>query len=108
MMSGLTREAVAQPAGQRRGKHIEKEQRGCQRAHLLVGGVEFALDQREFAGQDVAVDVVEQVESDKQQQRPLGGAETGARTVWCVAGNVFSIRGKLREISELSQPTDKA
>ena len=79
----LAREAVAEPAGERRGEHIEEEERGGQRAHLLVGGVEFALDQREFAGKDVAVDVVEQVEGDEQQQRPLGGGEAGARrTGW--------------------------
>jgi hypothetical protein len=71
----LAREAVSEPAGQRGGDHIEEEQRGGQRAHLLVGGVEVALDQRQFAGQDVAVDVVEQVEADEQHQRRHGGAD---------------------------------
>ena len=68
----LAREAVAEPAGERRGEHVEDEQRGGERAHLLVGGVELALDEREFAGKDVAVDVVEQVEGDEQQERAAG------------------------------------
>ena len=68
----LAREAVAEPAGERRGEHVEEEERGGQRAHLLVGGVEFALDEREFAGEDVAVDVVEQVEGDEQQRASPG------------------------------------
>ena len=74
----LAAEAVAQPAGERRGEHVEDEQRGGERAHLLVGGVKLALDQRDFAGQNVAVNVVEEVEADEQQQRPQGGAEAGA------------------------------
>jgi len=43
--------------------------------------VEVALDKREFAGKNVAVNVVEQVEADEQQQRRLGGAESRARRV---------------------------
>ena len=75
----LARKAVSQPAGQRRGEHVEEKQRRGERAHLLVGGVEFALDERELAGQNVAVNVVEQIEGDEQQQRPQGGADAGAK-----------------------------
>ena len=65
---GLAAEAVAEPASERSGNHVEEEERGGQRAHLVVGGVELALDQRNFAGEDVAVNVVEQIEADQQQQ----------------------------------------
>ena len=71
-------EVVAQPAGQRRRKHIKHKQRRGQRAHLLIGGVKLALDQRYLAGQNIAVNVVEKVQADKQQQRPHGGADAGA------------------------------
>ena len=72
-----------------RGDHIKDEQRRGQRAHLLVGGVKFLLDQRKFAGKDIAVDVVEQVQGDEQQQRPLGGGEAGAGLVSYVDQNVL-------------------
>ena len=55
----LARKAIAKPAGQRRGNHIKKKQRRRQRAHLVVGGVEVALDKRELAGKDVAVNVIQ-------------------------------------------------
>ena len=57
----LAAEVVAQPAGDGRSDHIKDEQSGSQRAHLLIGGVEFALDERDFAGKNVAVNVVEEV-----------------------------------------------
>ena len=37
--------AITQPAGQRGGEHVEEEERGGQSAHLVVGGVEVALNQ---------------------------------------------------------------
>ena len=40
--------------------------------------MELALDERDLAGQDVAVDVVEQVERDQQRDRANGGAQAGA------------------------------
>ena len=70
---------VSQPAGERGGEHVKDKQRRSERAHLLVGGVEFALDERDLAGENVAVNVVEEVEADEQQQRPQGGADAGAK-----------------------------
>ncbi len=47
---GLAREAVAEPSSRRSGNHVKEEERRRQRAHLVIGGVEVALDQRKFAG----------------------------------------------------------
>ena len=69
----LAGKAVSEPAGGRRGKHVEEKERGGEPAHLLVRGVELALDERDFAGEDVAVDVVEEVEADEQDQCPQSG-----------------------------------
>src|ERR1017187_1793325 len=71
----LSAETISQPAGGGRSEHVKEQQRRGQRAHLLVGGVELPLNERYLAGQDVAVDVVEQVEADQQQQGPQGGAD---------------------------------
>ena len=70
--------SITQPTGERRGKHVDEEHGRGKRAHLLVGGVEFVLDEREFAGENVAIDVVEQVEGDEEDQRGEGGADAGA------------------------------
>ena len=75
---GLAAEAVAEPAGERGGDHVDEEEGGGQRAHLLVSGVELALDEGDFAGEDVAVDVVEQVEGDEQGEGGRGGGDAGA------------------------------
>ncbi len=40
----LARQAVAQPAGDRRSEHVAQEQGCSERAHLLVSRVELALD----------------------------------------------------------------
>ena len=77
----LARIAVSQPAGQGRRDHVEEKERRGQRAHLMIGCMKFALHQHKLAGKDVAVDVVQQVEADEQQQRPLGGGDAGARRV---------------------------
>ncbi len=68
---------VAEPAGERRGNHVEEKERRGQRAHLLIGRVELTLDERHFAGQNVAVDVVQQVEADEQEQSPRAGLRRG-------------------------------
>jgi hypothetical protein len=39
--------------------------------------VKFPLDQRLRAGQNVAVNEVEQIQPDEQHQRPRGGVEAG-------------------------------
>ena len=78
-MSGLRRIAVAQPSGERRKNHVDREKCGHQRAHPLVVPAVFLLDQRLRAGQNVAVDVVEQVERDQQYKGPHCGVEGSAR-----------------------------
>jgi hypothetical protein len=64
----------------------------------MVGGVELALNEWKFAGQDVAVDVVEQIESDEQRQRRNGGAD--ARANGLERGNqVKSISHKSEDVT---------
>ncbi len=75
----LAAKPVAEPASERRDDHIgEKERRG-QRAHLLVGGMKLTLDQRLLAGQNIAVDVVEQIEGEQKRDGADGGAESELR-----------------------------
>ncbi len=63
MMSGLRgKRSPSQPVSGA-GKHVDEKHGRGERAHLLVGGVELMLDEGKLAGQDVAVDVVEQVEN---------------------------------------------
>jgi hypothetical protein len=38
--------------------------------------MEFILDEREFAGEDVAVNIVEEVEGDEEDERGQGWADT--------------------------------
>jgi len=73
----LSAEAVAKPAGERSGQHVDEEHRRGERAHLLARGVKFILDEREFAGKDVSVDEVEKVEGDEKDQ--CGECGTDAR-----------------------------
>jgi len=63
---GLARETVAEPAGERRGEHVGDEEPEGERAHLRVGGREAVvgdsgLDKGEFAGEEVAVYIVEEI-----------------------------------------------
>jgi len=75
---GLAAEVVAEPAGEGGGDHVNEEEGGGEQAHLLVSGVEVGLDERDFAGEDVAVNVIEQVEGDEQGEGGRGGGDTGA------------------------------
>ena len=77
----LAPEAIAEPARQRRGHHVENEERGAQRAHLLVGRVELVLDGPHLAGKNIAVDVVEQIQRNEQQNRAQRGVQAGAQVV---------------------------
>ena len=63
---GLASEVVAQPACEWRDQHVDHKQRRGKSTHLLVSGVKLALDERDFTGQNVAVNVVEEVEADEQ------------------------------------------
>src|SRR6185437_9244475 len=62
----LARLAVREKANPRRGAHVEDEEDGGERAQRSVRGVELLLDQRLHAEEDVAVDVVEEVEPGQQ------------------------------------------
>jgi hypothetical protein len=55
--------------------------------------VKLVLDQRHFARENIAIDVVEQVEADEQQQRPLGGGEAVAKRLKRSRQSVNPARG---------------
>ena len=75
----LPGKSVAEPAGKRRHQHIDDKECRRQRAHLLVRRAKFPLDQCDLAGQDVPVDVIEQIQRDQQHQRHKCGAEAWAK-----------------------------
>ena len=81
---GLARKVISEPAGDWRGAHVGDEEEEGQRPKLRVGDVELALDLLLHAGDDVAVDVVDEVER-RQQGKGDGGS-----------GNGFGLRGRLR------------
>jgi hypothetical protein len=43
--------------------------------------VKLALNQRYFAGQDVTIDEIEEIQPDEQQQRPKGGVDARAESL---------------------------
>ena len=57
----LSRKVVAEPSGQRSGKHIRDEESESQAADALIVHLESALHQRLHACQHIAVGVVQQV-----------------------------------------------
>ena len=65
----LAAKPVAQPAAGRRSKHVEEKQSRGEPAHHLVGGVELTLDKGLRAVKNVAIEIVEQVERNEQQDR---------------------------------------
>jgi len=71
----LATEAISEPAGKRRGQHVDEKHRCGERTHLLAGGMKFVLNEGELAGEDVAVDEVEEVERDEEDQRGEGRAD---------------------------------
>jgi hypothetical protein len=87
--------AVAEPAGEWRSQHVDNKHGSGERAHLLARGVEFILNEGEFAGEDVAVDVVEQVEGDQKDQRGESGTDASAgccgesRQAECPSGSEY-------------------
>ena len=68
----LTPVAITQPTGERRGDHIEDEERRSQRTHLLVAGMEFVLDRQHFTSEDVPVNVIQQIEREQQHNCAQG------------------------------------
>src|SRR6202020_1785234 len=60
---GFAWETVAQPAGDRRREHVGDHEPERERADVLVGEMKFAFDLLLNAWEDVAVDVVDEVES---------------------------------------------
>ena len=59
----LARKAVAKPTGDRRGDHVGKHEPECERTNLFIADVELALNLLLDPGQDVAIDVIDEVES---------------------------------------------
>ena len=75
----LAREAVAQPAGDRRGEHVGEHEPEGERSDLGVGGVELALDLLLHAGEDVAVNVVDEIKRREEDERGGGSGDGGDR-----------------------------
>ena len=74
----LARVPIAEPARERRNEHVGDEERGGKRPHLLIGRMKFALDERNFTGKNVAINIVQQIQRQKQQKRAQGGMDRGA------------------------------
>ena len=74
---GLAGEAVAEPACDGRGGHIGDHEPEGERADLVVGDVELAFDLLLYAGEDVAVDVVDEVESGEEDEGGGGSGDGG-------------------------------
>ncbi len=77
---GLAWKAVAEPAGERRDAHVGDHEPEGERADLRVGDVELAFDLLLDAGEDVAVDVVDEVEGGEEDEG--GGGSGNAGGVW--------------------------
>jgi hypothetical protein len=77
---GLARETVAQPSGDGRREHVGEHEPESERADLGVGDVELAFDLLLHTGQDVAVDVVDEVEGGEEDES-RGGSGNGGVTV---------------------------
>ena len=73
---GFAGEAVAQPAGEGRGEHVGDHEPEGQGADVLVGEVELDFDLLLNAGEDVAVDVVDEVEGGEKDEG-CGGSGYG-------------------------------
>ena len=82
---GFAGEAVAQPAGDGRGGHVGDHEPEGERADLLVGEVELAFDLLLDAGEDVAVDVVDEVECGEEDESGGGSGDGGALRLGLVA-----------------------
>ena len=65
---GLAREAVAEPAGDRGGGHVGEHEPEGERADLRVGEVKLTFDLLLDAREDVAVDVVDEVERGEEDE----------------------------------------
>ena len=65
---------VAEPAGGGGDEHVGEEEGGGEESGLRVVDMEFALDEGLDAGENVAVDKVEEVEGGEEEEREGGGA----------------------------------
>ena len=65
----LARIAVCQRANERRGHHVEAQERAGEIADLRLGEVELVLHQRLHREQHVAVDIIQQVQRREHDQR---------------------------------------
>ncbi len=75
----LAAKPVAQPTAERRTDHVGEEECCGERAHLLVGCAELFLDEWLRTGEDVAIEVIEQIERDQQQKCSQSGIHAGAQ-----------------------------
>ena len=89
-----SRPPLAEPAEQRRGDHVgDEEGRGEQAGHgagmeiVLAGMEQVVADLRLDGRQDLAVDIVEQVHREQQQQRGPGPGDPHTRPAGCRLGS---------------------
>ena len=66
---GLPGQKITQPAGQRSRQHVGEEKPKSQGSNGRVGGVKLSLNSLLHAGQDVAVYVVDKVETCEHHER---------------------------------------
>jgi len=80
----LALEVVAEPAGERGGEHVGEEEPEGDGADCRVGDVELFFDELLDAGEDVAIDVVDEVErGEKEKGEGRSGDGRGdGRTGW--------------------------
>jgi len=89
----LAGEAVAEPAGDRRGEHVGEHEPEGERAYLLVGDEEFVFDLLLDAGEDVAVDVVDEVEGSEKDE--CGGGSGDGGVTGGFGGGGHRLRGRI-------------
>ena len=86
---GLAGEAVAQVAGDGRGGHVGDHEPEGEGSDVLVGEVELAFDLLLDAGEDVAVDVVDEVECGEQDEGGGGSGDGGDVALGLVAEGIW-------------------
>ena len=85
---GFAREAIAEPAGEGRGGHVGDHELEGEGAELRVGDVELVLDLLLHAGEDVAVDVVDEVERGEEDEGGGGSGDGGGARGFGCGGHV--------------------
>ena len=72
---GFAGEVVAEPAGEGGDAHVGDHEPEDQGADLGIGDVEFAFDLLLYTGEDVAVDVIDEVEGGEEDESGGGSCD---------------------------------